>query len=192
MKQFISSCALMMALTPALAHANDVVGTEPTEVKTTEATATQQAESPSTMEQILARLPKISGYLQTGWNYTDQGKGSSSFQAKRLRLLMDGKVIDNVTFRLQIEAFNGIAGSRNGNGQKNIQVMDAFATAKISDAVKIRAGQYYLPLGFENYDCSPSSLETIDFSNICYRMAIAWCAATPSPIILWTMAATWV
>ena len=59
MKQFISSCALMMALTPALAHANDVVGTEPTEVKTTEATATQQAESPSTMEQILARLPKI-------------------------------------------------------------------------------------------------------------------------------------
>jgi len=170
MKQFISSCALMMALTPALAHANDVVGTEPTEVKTTEATVTQQAESPSTMEQILARLPKISGYLQTGWNYTDQGKGSSSFQAKRLRLLMDGKVIDNVTFRLQIEAFNGIAGSRNGNGQKNIQVMDAFATAKISDAVKIRAGQYYLPLGFENYDCSPSSLETIDFSNICYRM----------------------
>lgn len=170
MKQFISSCALMMALTPALAYANDVVGTEPTEVKTTEATATQQAESPSTMEQILARLPKISGYLQTGWNYTDQGKGSSSFQAKRLRLLMDGKVIDNVTFRLQIEAFNGIAGSRNGNGQKNIQVMDAFATAKISDAVKIRAGQYYLPLGFENYDCSPSSLETIDFSNICYRM----------------------
>lgn len=74
MKQFISSCALMMALTPALAHANDVVGTEPTEVKTTEATATQQAESPSTMEQILARLPKISGYLQTGWNYNRPGK----------------------------------------------------------------------------------------------------------------------
>ena len=170
MKQFISSCALMMALSPALAHADVVAGSETTDVKTAETAEVQQTESPSTLEQILAKMPKISGYLQTGWNYTDQGKGSSSFQAKRLRLLMDGQVIKNVTFRLQIEAFNGIKGSRNGNGQKNIQVMDAFATAKISDAVKIRAGQYYLPLGFENYDCSPSSLETIDFSNICYRM----------------------
>lgn len=167
MKQFISSCALMMALSPALAHADVVAGSETTDVKTAETAEVQQTESPSTLEQILAKMPKISGYLQTGWNYTDQGKGSSSFQAKRLRLLMDGQVIKNVTFRLQIEAFNGIKGSRNGNGQKNIQVMDAFATAKISDAVKIRAGQYYLPLGFENYDCSPSSLETIDFSNIC-------------------------
>ena len=27
-----------------------------------------------------------------------------------------------------------------------------------------------MPLGYENYDLSPSTLETVDFSNICYRM----------------------
>jgi len=48
--------------------------------------------------------------------------------------------------------------------------MDAFVNAHITDALHFRAGQYYLPLGFENYDISPSTLETVDFSNICYRM----------------------
>lgn len=76
MKQFISSCALMMALSPALAHADVVAGSETTDVKTAETAEVQQTESPSTLEQILAKMPKISGYLQTGWNYTDQGKGS--------------------------------------------------------------------------------------------------------------------
>ncbi len=123
-------------------------------------------------EKVLAKLPKISGYLQTGWNYTSNDNGStSSFQAKRLRLIMDGNVASNISFRLQIEAFNGIAGSTNGNGQKNIQVMDAFATWTISPAFKIRAGQFYTPLSYENYDISPATLETVDFSNIVYRMA---------------------
>ena len=36
--------------------------------------------------------------------------------------------------------------------------MDAFVTAKISKAFQVRVGQYYLPLGYENYDLSPLSL----------------------------------
>lgn len=120
-------------------------------------------------------LPKISGYLQTGWNYTNHATSSdkvvSTFQAKRLRLIMDGSAGENIDFRLQIEAFNGISGSTNGNGQKNLQVMDAFVTWKIVPEFKIRAGQFYTPLGYENYDISPATLETVDFSNICYRMA---------------------
>ncbi len=117
-------------------------------------------------------MPKISGYLQTGWNYTsNKNSSSSSFQAKRLRLIMDGNVGEKVDFRLQIEAFNGIAGSTNGNGQKNIQVMDAFATWKICPEFKLRAGQFYTPMGYENYDISPATLETVDFSNIVYRIA---------------------
>lgn len=32
--------------------------------------------------------------------------------------------------------------------------MDAFVNAHITDALHFRAGQYYLPLGFENYDIS--------------------------------------
>ena len=129
----------------------------------------------STLDKIVANMPKISGYLQTGWNWSktsaDGSHASSSFQAKRLRLIMDGHVGSNIDFRLQIEAFNGIAGSKNGNGQKNLQVMDAFATWKIAPEFKLRFGQFYTPLGYENYDISPKTLETVDFSNIVYRMA---------------------
>lgn len=124
----------------------------------------------SKWEQILSKLPKISGYLQSGYNYNSLGDGSSSFQAKRLRLIMDGNVHEKVSFRLQLEAFNGISGSTNGNGQKNIQVMDAFATVKLCPAFQVRVGQFYTPMGYENYDLSPATLETVDFSNICYRM----------------------
>lgn len=129
----------------------------------------------TTWQKILSHLPKISGYLQTGWNWSQTSasgsRASSSFQAKRLRLIMDGNVGEKVDFRLQIEAFNGISGSTNGNGQKTIQVMDAFATLKLMPELKIRAGQFYTPLGYENYDISPKTLETVDFSNIVYRMA---------------------
>ena len=129
----------------------------------------------TTWEKIISHMPKFSGYLQTGWNWSKTSatgsRASSSFQAKRLRLIMDGNVGEKVDFRLQIEAFNGIACSTNGNGQKTVQVMDAFATLKLMPELKIRAGQFYTPLGYENYDISPKTLETVDFSNIVYRMA---------------------
>ena len=129
----------------------------------------------TTWEKIISHMPKFSGYLQTGWNWSKTSatgsRASSSFQAKRLRLIMDGNVGEKVDFRLQIEAFNGITGSTNGNGQKTVQVMDAFATLKLMPELKIRAGQFHTPLGYENYDISPKTLETVDFSNIVYRMA---------------------
>lgn len=123
------------------------------------------------IEESISLKPKISGYLQTGWNYTSNDlKKTSSFQAKRLRLLMDGNVSSNISFRLQLEAFSGISGTLNGRGQKNIQVMDAFATWRIKPHFQIRAGQFFTPISFENYDISPATLETVDFSNIVYRM----------------------
>lgn len=168
----ISAISCVALLTPSMYAADSNVPAPeaaPSEVSAPNP-APQEGSSESMLKKVLASLPKISGYLQTGYNYNSVGKGSSSFQAKRLRLIMDGNVGEKVSFRLQIEAFNGIAGSVNGNGQKNIQVMDAFATAKILPSFQVRAGQYYLPIGYENYDISPATLETVDFSNICYRM----------------------
>lgn len=172
MKRLFTASVLSLALATPSLFAGEVA--EPVAEPTAEPTAVA-APQESGWKEVLSKLPKISGYLQTGWNYTSDGYGAtkekSSFQAKRLRLIMDGNVGAKVSFRLQIEAFNGIAGSINGNGQKNIQVMDAFATAKITPAFQIRAGQFYTPMGYENYDISPATLETVDFSNICYRMA---------------------
>lgn len=170
MKRFFAVSALSLALSVPQVFAGEVA--EPVAEPTAEAVAAPQE---SGWKEVLSKLPKVSGYLQTGWNYQSEGyKGDpekSSFQAKRLRLIVDGNVGAKVSFRLQIEAFNGISGSTNGNGQKNLQVMDAFATAKLLPELQIRAGQFYTPMGFENYDISPATLETVDFSNICYRMA---------------------
>jgi len=161
--------AMIAAMCPAMYAAEDAA---PEATPEPMAVAAPAPQSETTLDKIVANMPKISGYLQTGWNWThNKNASSSSFQAKRLRLIMDGKVGEKVDFRLQIEAFNGIAGSTNGNGQKNLQVMDAFATWKIMPEFKIRAGQFYTPLGYENYDISPATLETVDFSNIVYRMA---------------------
>ena len=162
-------CGALIA--PGLASANPEEKPAPAaETVTAEAPAVEKEKTG--WEKFLEKLPKISGYLQSGWNYTSNANSStSSFQAKRLRLLLDGKVGEKVDFRLQIEAFNGISGSTNGNGQKNLQVMDAFATWKIVPEFKVRVGQFYTPLGYENYDISPATLETVDFSNIVYRMA---------------------
>ena len=176
-RSFISALLLSSALlAPTFVSAEPVAepAPEPIAEPAPEAVATPapQAGSQSNWEKVISKLPKLSGYLQSGWNYTKTGDVSAnSFQAKRLRLIMDGHVGEKVDFRLQIEAFNGIAGSTNGNGQKNLQVMDAFATWKIVPEFKVRVGQFYTPLGYENYDISPATLETVDFSNIVYRMA---------------------
>lgn len=174
MKKTTKMWALLLCgalIAPGLASANPEEKPAPAaETVTAEAPAVEKEKTG--WEKILEKLPKISGYLQSGWNYTSNANSStSSFQAKRLRLLLDGKVGEKVDFRLQIEAFNGISGSTNGNGQKNLQVMDAFATWKIVPEFKVRVGQFYTPLGYENYDISPATLETVDFSNIVYRMA---------------------
>ena len=123
MKQKIISALFLSGtiLVPnfALADSKPESTKEIVTVTESEAAAIENSE-PAKWEKVLEKLPKLSGYLQTGWNYNSVGNGSSSFQAKRLRLIMDGNVVKNVSFRLQIEAFNGIAGSTNGNGQKNI------------------------------------------------------------------------
>ena len=174
MKKTTKMWALLLCgalIAPGLASANPEEKPAPAaETVTAEAPAVEKEKTG--WEKFLEKLPKISGYLQSGWNYTSNANSStSSFQAKRLRLLLDGKVGEKVDFRLQIEAFNGISGSTNGNGQKNLQVMDAFATWKIVPEFKVRVGQFYTPLGYENYDISPATLEPVDFSNIVYRMA---------------------
>ncbi|MBD8388981.1 porin [Dysgonomonas sp. BGC7] len=124
----------------------------------------------SQLSKVISELPKISGYIQTGYNWGDKnGDNKSSFQMKRMRLFIDKKLSERFDIKVQFECFSG---SRDGSVYKKkvITVMDAFVNAHINKNLHFRAGQYYLPLGFENYDISPATLETVDFSNICYRI----------------------
>ncbi len=156
MKKFILVLCCLAAMSP-VAYPSETETADSTLVKTV-----------GKWDKIIKRLPKISGYLQTGWNYNSLGKGTSTFQVKRLRLLLDGNVNDKASFRLQIEAFSGTPAHH--NGQKSLQVMDAYATYRFNPAIQVRAGQFNSPLCYENYNLSPATMETIDFSSLCSRV----------------------
>ena len=138
-----------------------------TAVSATQATYDDRLEK---IEKALSLMPKISGYLQTGYAYGDKKGGDiSTFQMKRMRLLMDKKINNMFDFRAQFEVYSG---STDGTAYKKkvMTVMDAYINTHFSKAFHVRAGQFFLPTGFENYDISPATSETIDFSNLCLRM----------------------
>ena len=65
-------------------------------------------------EKILAALPKFSGYAQIGYTYqtnvggTD-GKNSSSFNVKRMRLILTGDISRTFDYKMQFEGFSSSA-----------------------------------------------------------------------------------
>lgn len=123
----------------------------------------------SSLQKVLAKMPKVSGYVQTGYMWQDKNMGDkqSTFQLKRMRLMLDGKISDVFDYKVQFECFSS---SKDGRNKALVTVMDMFVNAHVSTALNFRLGQFYMPLGFENYFISPATLETVDFSNICYRM----------------------
>lgn len=128
--------------------------------------------SATNIERLLQKMPKFSGYVQVGYNFQSKdvsGKDDnvSTFQAKRFRFIMDSQISEMFDIRAQFELFSS---SKDPRGKATFTVMDAFANCHLLPELHVRVGQYFLPLGFENYDISPGTLETVDFSSLCYRM----------------------
>lgn len=58
------------------------------------------------LNKILSKLPKVSGYIQTGYNYGDKnGDNRSSFQLKRMRVLLDKRSPIRLTSGLSSNVF---------------------------------------------------------------------------------------
>ncbi len=116
--------------------------------------------------------PKITGFLQTGWNGTsNEVEKTNTFEAKRMRIFLTGNAGDKIDYLFRVEFFNNVSGTTFGNRQKTMRLTDAFATWTISPAFKLRFGQFYSPLGYESYDLAPTNLETIDFTYLVYRIS---------------------
>lgn len=126
----------------------------------------------SAWEKVKPYLPKISGYLQAGYNYNSAGEGISTFQVKRLRLIIDGNVTARASYKIQIEALSGVNVGGRWENQKIFHILDAFATYRFLDGLQLRAGQFSSPAGYENYNVSPLTNVTIDYAPICSRMVL--------------------
>ena len=130
----------------------------------------REIDEQSILEKVQRMLPKVHGYLQAGYNYGNkQGDNTSSFKVNRLRLFIDKEINKTFDLRVQTELFSGSFDGTKYH-KRVMTVMDAYVNINVDKRFKMRVGQYFVPLGFENYNISPATLELVNFSDICYRM----------------------
>lgn len=98
-------------------------------------------------ERILARLPRISGYVQTGYEWSER---ASTFFVKRARLCLAGDITPKIDYRMQVEFVSP-------------RLVDLFVRYRPFDALNIQVGEFKIPFSIENTDYPPLRLELIDY-----------------------------
>ena len=92
----------------------------------------------SKWSRVLEHLPRISGYLQTGYEWSDN---SSTFFIKRIRLSLAGDIVrDRLDYRLQVEFAS------------SPKIVDAYVQYTPCGALNLKVGQYKVPFSIENTD----------------------------------------
>lgn len=101
----------------------------------------------SSWEKFLSHLPKISGYIQTGYEWSES---SSTFHLKRVRLSLAGDISPKFDYRIQLELCAP-------------KLLDACIQYKPFTQLNFKLGQYKLPFSIDNTDYSPLKLECIEY-----------------------------
>jgi hypothetical protein len=105
------------------------------------------------IENLINRLPKMSGLVNMRYQYSDADNGSNSFDIRRVRLDFKGIIAPAVDYRVHVE-FAG-----------NPKILDAYIDWHTAAAFNIRAGEFKIPFSLEN-PYSPQRLEMIDNSMV--------------------------
>jgi len=108
----------------------------------------------STWDKIVARLPRFSGYVQAGYQYSDK---SSAFFLKRVRLSLAGGIAPKLDYKIQFEFCKP-------------RLVDAFIQYRPFDCLNIKLGQYKVPFSIENTDYSPNKLEFIEYPMVLQKL----------------------
>lgn len=116
------------------------------------ALAAPAAESPADTlsarrEERPSSLPKLSGYLQAGF---DGGGGSSSFTLRRACLYLTGAFTRTLRYHFQFDFARP-------------EILDAFLTYRPFRQLGLKAGEYKVPFSIENTVYSPIRFEFIDY-----------------------------
>ncbi len=106
-------------------------------------------------EKIRARLPRISGYIQTGYEWADDASG---FHIKRVRVDMKGDILrEKLDYRLQVEFASP-------------KIVDAYVQWHPFAQLHVKLGQYKIPFSIENTDYPPLKFEVIEYPLALQRM----------------------
>ncbi|MDR2036829.1 MAG: OprO/OprP family phosphate-selective porin [Bacteroidales bacterium] len=104
----------------------------------------------SKIENIISKLPKMSGLVNLRYRYDDLND-ANSFDIRRARLDLRGDISKQLGYRLHVEFAN------------NPKILDAYVHWKINDYIALQTGQYKIPFSLENI-YNPANLEMIDNS----------------------------
>ncbi len=105
-------------------------------------------------EVVSARQIELSGYAQARYQWLEESGKKDSFDVRRARLTLKGKIGDGFSYKFQ-EEFGGTA-------QK---LLDAEIAYEAADFLKISAGQFKIPFSLENLEGS-DKLQTINRSQV--------------------------
>jgi phosphate-selective porin len=112
------------------------------------------AQKVSKMENILSKLPKISGLINVRYQYTED---MSSFDIRRARLDLRGDATRWFDYRLQVDFAS------------SPKILDAYIRAKIKPYFNIQLGEFKTPLSLES-PYSPITLECIDNAQVITKL----------------------
>ncbi len=103
---------------------------------------------------ILARLPRISGYAQVGYEYAGPaeagGNAVSSFFIKRVRLNLAGDITPRIDYRIQVEFASP-------------KLVDAYLRLRPYNGLNFQIGEFKIPFSIENTDYVPLKFELIEY-----------------------------
>lgn len=107
------------------------------------------------LERLRACLPRISGYLQLGYEWHD--RGTSEFFVRRVRLDLQGDLAPRLDYRFHIELAHP-------------QLLDAFLRYRPFELLNLQAGAFKIPFSIENTEYPPFSVEFIDYPLVLIRL----------------------
>lgn len=108
---------------------------------------TEDAAKDSAAKRWLSRLPKVSGYVQLGYEFGDE---LSSFFIKRVRLDLAGAIAPKLGYRIQLEFASP-------------KIVDAYLEYKPLKQLNLKVGEYKIPFSIENTVYPPLKFELIEY-----------------------------
>lgn len=108
----------------------------------------------SALERLAAHLPRISGYIQAGYEWSDD---VSTFFIKRARLDLQGDISPKIDYRLQVE----FAAPK---------IVDIYFRFRPMRALNVQIGQFKVPFTIENTHYVPLKFEFIEYSMAVARL----------------------
>jgi hypothetical protein len=96
---------------------------------------------------------RLSGYLQGGYRFDQNGDPDNTFYLHRARLSLTGDIAnDKIDYRLQVDMAN------------SPKICDLYFRYKPLKQLNLELGQFKIPFSYENENCGPTTVEFIEYS----------------------------